>query len=144
VNAACVRPKYQSPQRYRIAPSHAALALSAQVVEGAVALVLPQPPLVPRTRNVYPGVFGGQMFPSSAAAAIIGMRTVRSGPLWEWSQPNECWNETTCFDWSFYDDIFSSSAAGIEVRISVECQRVIPRALWCDCWPPRAPLARCR
>ena len=87
------------------------IVLLLQVLEGAVAVVLPQPALEIKTRNVNPGVFGGQMFPNDASAAAIGMRTVRSGPLWEWSQPNECWNESTCFDWSFYDGIFSSSGA---------------------------------
>ena len=80
------------------------------MLEGAVAVVLPQPPINVTTRNVNAGVFGGQMFPNAVSAATIGMRTTRSGPLWEWAQPNECWNASEgCFDWSLYDDIFESS-----------------------------------
>jgi hypothetical protein len=112
-----------------------------QVLEGAIALVLPQPAVVPVTRNVNPGVFGGQMLPSASAAAIIGMRTVRSGPLWEWSQPSECWNESTCFDWHFYDDVFSSSAAGIEVR-ATSCYASARRHYPVLPFPATSPLPR--
>ncbi len=89
-----------------------------EVLEGAVVLSLPQPVLTPITRNVNPGVFGGQMLPSASAAARIGMRTVRDGPLWHWNQPAPCWNLTSCFNWGFgYDDIFKYSDAGLEIMI---------------------------
>lgn len=88
-----------------------------QVVEVAVAVVLPQPPYTPVLRNVRPNVFGGQMEPNAASAARIGMVHVRSGPLWRWAQPDDCWNLTTCFHWQDYDGVFALSAAGIEVMI---------------------------
>jgi hypothetical protein len=90
---------------------------TAEVTEGAIAIVPPQLPYTPVERNLHANVFGGQMEGSAAAAAAIGMLTVRSGPLWTWAQPSECWNLSTCFDWGFYDGILELSAAGIEVMI---------------------------
>ena len=89
---------------------------TAQMVEAALAIVPPQPPYTPVTRNKHDAVFGGQMESNAAAAAAIGMWTVRSGPLWEWSQPAECW-EDSCFEWGFYDGLLRLSEAGIEVMI---------------------------
>jgi hypothetical protein len=91
-----------------------------QVLEGAVAVVMPQPIVVPAQRNVNPGVFGGQMLPTPGGAAAwrIGMRTVRDGPLWHWNQPAPCWNLSTCFDWGFgYDNILKVATTGLEVMI---------------------------
>jgi hypothetical protein len=89
-----------------------------QVLEGAVVLSLKQPDVTPVLRNVNPGVFGGQMLPSDAAGFRIGMRTLRTGPLWHWNQPDDCWNLSSCFNWGFgYDDVFVSSATGLEIMI---------------------------
>lgn len=87
------------------------------VVEGAVVVALPQAPAPPAiARNVAPGVFGGQMLPSAAAAFRIGMRTVREAPLWRWNQPRECWTPD-CFQWEDYDGILDDARAGLEVMI---------------------------
>jgi hypothetical protein len=87
------------------------------VYELAAAVVLPQPAFTVQTRNIHPNVYGGQMIPTAPAAAMIGMLTVREGPLWRWAQPSECFNLTSCFDWSDYDGIFADSLAGLEVMI---------------------------
>ena len=87
------------------------------VVEGSLAIVPPQPAYTPVARNRHAAVFGGQMMSSPAAAAAVGMWSVRSGPLWEWSQPAECWDPLKCFDWHFYDDLLSLADAGLEVMI---------------------------
>ena len=88
-----------------------------QVVEGSLAIVPPQPAYTPTVRNQHAAVFGGQMMGSPQAAAAIGMWSVRSGPLWEWSQPRECWDPAACFDWHFYDDLLGLADAGLEVMI---------------------------
>ena len=87
------------------------------VIEGGLVIALPQPAVTISTRNVNSAVYSGQMVPNAISAARIGMRTVREGPLWHWSQPNDCWNLSTCFDWSFYDGIFSDQEAGLQVMI---------------------------
>jgi len=92
-------------------------ALAPTVLEAGVVLALPQPPLEVTERNVYPGVFGGQMATNAASVVRIGMRTLREGPLWHWSQPNDCWNASTCFYWSDYDGIFEDQRSGLEVMI---------------------------
>ena len=78
-----------------------------QVIEGGLAIVPQQPPLVPAEsgRSFYSGVFGGQMtLPSTSAASRIGMRTIRtSGAIWKQTQPVECWDDS-CFNWAHYDD----------------------------------------
>ena len=88
----------------------------AMVVEGSLALVMRQPSYTPVTRNAHSAVFGGQMEHSAAAAAAIGMWSIRNGPLWRWNQGRECW-DASCFDWSFYDGVFELSEAGIEIMI---------------------------
>lgn len=90
---------------------------TAVALEGSLAIVPPQPAYTPVARNKHAAVFGGQMESSAVAAAAIGMWTVRSGPLWEWSQPGECWDPLKCFDWTFYDGILRLAEAGIEVMI---------------------------
>jgi len=92
-------------------------ALGTSVIEGGVVIALPQPPVTITTRNVNLAVFSGQMIPNALSASRIGMRTVREGPLWHWSQPNDCWNTSTCFDWSIYDGIFNDQEAGLQVMI---------------------------
>ena len=92
-------------------------AASPVVLEAGVVLALPQPALPVKARNTYAGVFGGQMAPNAASVARIGMRTLREGPLWHWSQPNDCWNLSTCFEWADYDGILADQAAGLEVMI---------------------------
>jgi hypothetical protein len=87
------------------------------VIEGGLVLALPQPSITISTRNINSAVFSGQMIPNAVSASRIGMLTVREGPLWHWSQPSECWNLSTCFDWSFYDGIFDDQKAGLQVMI---------------------------
>ena len=87
------------------------------VLEGALSIVRPQPAYTPVQRNKHSNVFGGQMEPSGISAATIGMWSVRNGPLWEWNQPNDCWNLTECFNWADYDGILRNAEAGIEVMI---------------------------
>ena len=100
------------------------------VWEAGVAVVPPQPqrgaPIV--ARNVRPNVFGGQMEPSPAAAAAIGMWTIRNGPLWRWLQWSDCW-EPACLDWAMYDAPLHLSAAGIEVM--VDAREMAPP--WAQC-----------
>jgi hypothetical protein len=90
---------------------------TAQQLEGGLSILSPRLLPPPVVRNNHTNVFGGQMTSSPAAAAAIGMLTVRHQPLWRWAQPAECWNLSTCFDWSFYDGAFPLSAAGIELMI---------------------------
>ena len=87
------------------------------MVEGGVVIAPPLPPVTPETRNVRAGVFGGEMELNGASAMRIGMRSVRSGPLWRWAQWDGCW-EASCFSWGLYDDgLFDLSRAGVEVML---------------------------
>ena len=94
-----------------------------QAYEGALAVVPPQPPLVPAPggRSRYAGVFGGQMtLPGApAAAARIGMRSIRSGgAIWKQAQPQPCWANASCFNWEHYDsEFFGLAEAGLEIMI---------------------------
>lgn len=121
-------------------------------VEAAVAIALPQPVVVPETRNVRAAVFGGQseyhgsvsrrarawsdpsrpsaVVPTFPAITRIGMWSIRSGPMWRWAQPAECWNVSSCFPGfaQFYDDdVFQASAAGVEVMLDA---RAVPAPPW--------------
>ena len=100
-----------------------------QVVESSVALVGAQPAYTPVPRNRRNNVFAGQMTSSPAAAVAIGMQTVRSGPMWDWSQHGDCWNASTCFSWGDYDSMFDLQAAGMEVMIDARAD-VPPRAAY--------------
>ena len=98
-------------------------------VEAAVAIVLPQPAYTPVTRNVHAAVFGGQMVPKFPAITRIGMWSIRSGPMWRWAQPGECWDVDTCFPGfpEFYDEVFTASASGVEVMLDA---RAVPAPPW--------------
>lgn len=101
---------------------------SAVMLEGGLAIVLPQPAITPVARNRNAGVFGGQMEGNAASVMVIGMRSSRSGPLWRWNQWGDCWNLSTCFSWSDYDGILRLAEAGSEVMIDARPEMAPPWA----------------
>ncbi len=103
------------------------------VLEGALALVAPQPGAAARAAAAaarapgapparVPAVFGGQMLlPDAAAAARLGMLNVRTtGAVWAFTQRVECWDDgnATCFAWAKADAAVAALVAqGMELTL---------------------------